>query len=454
MGVGTFVIEEHEVLSDSISDLFETPKIEKAILQGKTLTFYPDSAIDDTGPYEIKIPAADNSLYDLNKTKLNLVLEVTKTDGTQLGDNDAISVVNLFGHSIIKQIEVYANDTQINDLSTPTYPYKVAIEKTLSQNALMKATQLPGCEFWQKETIGFEENFILDKPASGTGQSAIAAVKSDSLAFKAKHAKIKGKKIYLTLNLHLDVLHSVKYLIPGVRLRFKFIRNDDSFSLLGDTKIAKISVKKMSMDMHNVIVDGDVIGGILDTLNNNKAIYPICQSKIKTFLLNSGTQSTVISQVFSGKLPRQFIACMVDAKGYDGQVNRNPFHFQNFGLKSFSPKINGIGIPLQPLEFDWSSGDYVRGYDWFLENIGCGTIRSVNVTIDDWKTNTFMLPFDLSGDRDNGYHYRNPANGSIDFHINFDSPLTQNVILIVYASFNQILQIDKFKSVSWLEKEN
>ena len=39
-----------------------------------------------------------------------------------------VSFVNNLGHSWISQIEVYLNDKQVVDLSTPSYAYKAFIE--------------------------------------------------------------------------------------------------------------------------------------------------------------------------------------------------------------------------------------------------------------------------------------------------------------------------------------
>ena len=43
-----------------------------------------------------------------------------------------VSFVNNLGHSWISQIEVYLNDKQVVDLSTPSYAYKAFIENFLS----------------------------------------------------------------------------------------------------------------------------------------------------------------------------------------------------------------------------------------------------------------------------------------------------------------------------------
>ncbi len=455
MAIGTLITEDHEIASSGVGDIFDIPTVEKAIIYGKTVKVYPDNAVNDAGPFEFKLPASDNAFYDLNQTRLNIVMKVLKNDGTPLTANEQNAVVNMIPHALFRQIEVYVKDTQINDLSSPTYPYKVLMEVLMSQNSLMKDTQLAACEGWEKETNGHEETYILDRDAVAAAGDvrAVDKVVGGSIAFKNKHKKIMGKTLHYCTNLHIDFFNSVRYLIPGTPVRLKFIRHEDNFCLLGATKSAKISIEQISLDVRRVTCDPAVTGLVLERLVKQPAIYPICQSRIKTELINQGTQSRTFSQVFDGKLPRSFIVAMVDARGFDGNIAYNPFFFQNFKLKQFAPHLNGDVIPSAPLEFDWTTGDYVRGYDWFLNNIGCRNVRSVGITIDDWKTNSFFLPFDLSPDLDNAFHYRTYPNGTIDFHLNFAEPLPHNIVLIVYASFNELLTIDKDRKVTFFDKD-
>lgn len=433
-GIGTLMTENHELASSSVADLFDLPTYEQALIHGKTLTYYPDSSVNNNGPYEIRIPSADNAYTALPLTKLHLCLEVQKEDGSALTDTEVNSVVNLFPHSIFRQIELYVNETQINDLSTPTYPYKAYIEKLLSYNKNVKETQLAACEMWVKETVGKEETFSIEGTASAS--------------FKEKHSRLKGRKLYFTLGLHVDFLNSERMLIPGVPLRLKLVRNDDKFSLLGDAKKAKIVVHEIKCDVRRVTCDPGVANAVKERLKTQPVIYPIVQSKIKTYLLNNTTQAQTISQIFNGKMPRSFIVGMVDSKGVDGDIAKNPFLFKHFDLKSFVPYINGESIIPQPLTFDFTAGDYIRGYDWFLSNIGCNRTRSVDVNVKDWVTNSFLLPFDLSPDLDNAFALRTIENGTLDFQIMFNTALAQNTTIIIYASFNEFITIDKDYQVS------
>jgi len=135
-----------------------------SLIAGTSITIYPQNAINDTGPYDFLIPSDDNDYTFLPLTRLYGELEVVKTDGTPVTAAEKNGIVNLFPHSIFKQIECSINGTQICDLSTPTYPYKAFIETHLSFNKHAKEGHLY-CECYSKETVGKENNFEISTAA-------------------------------------------------------------------------------------------------------------------------------------------------------------------------------------------------------------------------------------------------------------------------------------------------
>ena len=56
---------------------------------------------------------------------------VDPTTGNEIDENVDVSFVNNLAHSWIQQVELYLNDKQIVELSTPFYTYKAFIENFL-----------------------------------------------------------------------------------------------------------------------------------------------------------------------------------------------------------------------------------------------------------------------------------------------------------------------------------
>lgn len=433
-GIGTLVNEEFELATDSL-DLFSIPSIESAQIEGKTQTYYPNGVITDSGPYEIIIPNDANKYTLLDYSRLYGECEVLKADGTALTDAEAVSVINNFPQTLFRQVELYLNNTCVNDLSTPTYPYKAYIENHLTYDADVKNTTLVAREMYIKDAVGSEGNIA----------NALADNKS---GFSIRKAKIVGKKVFFDMLLHIDFLHSKRYLIPGVEMKLRFIRNDDNFSLMSATSIAKIKMHKLELNVRQISIDPVVSAAIETKLGSTHAMYPIAHSKIKTFLLNSGTQSQHIPQIVRGRLPRNFIIGFVTSKSFDGDVTSNPFHFRHFDLNYMNIFINGEPIHPKAIQPSWTDDQFLQQYSWMLDNIGLHQNVSNGITMEEYKSNSCFFPYDMTPDLCNSYYSHGMDNGTIDISLSFKTALTQNVTVIFYATYDETVAIDKTRNVT------
>ena len=144
--------------------------------------------------------------------------------------------------------------------------------------------------------------------------------------------------------LHVDFFHCKKFLLPGVDIKLRFIRNDDSFSLIApatNTTRYKIKFNKMYLTIRRITLDPLISSAIEQSLSSTPAIYNHVQSKMKTYLINQGIQQQHISQIIRGKLPRSIIISFVTAKAFDGDIANNPFCFKHFNINYL--KSNYLG---------------------------------------------------------------------------------------------------------------
>ena len=430
-GVGTFITENHELASSGLA-LFDQPIIDSSLLQGKFITIYPSSVLQDNGPFDFIIPSDGQDFTDLPFTRLEGCIEILNLAGATLTDTDINAYVNLLPQSLFKQIEVSVNNTQIADLSTPTYAFKSYIETVLTYPKDAKETTLL-LEHFNKDTLEKENIFTL----------------LNSISFNKRNQFAKKGKIYFSMLLHIDFFHSTKLLLPGCEIKLKFIRNSDTFSLLGDTLQAKIKFHELKLMIRRVTVEPTIASKIEDAINKTPAIYPITQSKIKTFLIPKDVRQERISNIFRGVLPRSIIVGFVTTDAANGTINANPFKFEHFKLNHFQMYINGDPLLTEAFQPDFANSKFFREYRWFMDNLGWAHDKESNgVTMEEFKTNTFFLPFDLSPDLSNGATLSQLKEGSLDVLVSFNENLAQNVQMIVFATFNELLLIDKDRNVT------
>jgi len=432
-GIGTFINDEEELASHGL-DLFSKPPVDLSLIHGKTVTYYPTGAILDNNPIEFVIPQDGNDYCYLPLTRLEGCLEVVKTDGTVVGDTELNAFANLFPSTIFRQVECEINNTQICDLSTPTYPYKSYIETHLSFGNDAKKTHLK-CELYEKEEAGKEETYTIDD--------------AGNKRFKNSHTLIKGGKFYFSSLLHIDLFHSQKFLIPGCTIKLKFIRHEDKFSLLGTTLKTKIKLHDLRLSTRKITVDPQIAESHENMLTKQPVVYNIVQSKIKTFLLTAGIKSERITNIFRGKLPRSMIVTFLHANAFDGDIARNPFKFQHYDMNYLQVYVNGEPLVPRVFQPNFETNEFVREYRWFLDNIGvCHGDETPGITMEDFKNNSFFMPFDFSPDLCNNFHSHGSLQGTIDIHFGFSKVLPNNVTCLIYSSFNEAVVIDKDRQVS------
>jgi hypothetical protein len=226
------------------------------------------------------------------------------------------------------------------------------------------------------------------------------------------------------------------------------IRADDNFSIISDGLEAKIKITNLWLKVRRITATPEINQKIETLLNSNPAMYPICKSVIKTHLLQKDTTNHHISQFLRGKLPRSFMLCFVNAKGYDSNKANNPFLFNHNNLNHLNVYINGEPIVGKDFKPNFSTEQFSREYAWFLDNIGIGTTGANGITKEEFKANTCFFPFDLSPDLCNGVYAHGPEDGSIDVDIGFSTANTENLYCMMFASYDEIVLIDKNKQVT------
>ena len=83
--------------------------------------------------------------------------------------------------------------------------------------------------------------------------------------------------------------------------------------------------------MFETTLNPSVINGHATGLKKN-AIYPLHFAKATTFTIPKGQQSFNKNRLFPDECPKMLMLAMVDNDAFNGNLSKNPLHFQDFGL--------------------------------------------------------------------------------------------------------------------------
>lgn len=429
-GVGSQVLELSEEMSDGL-DIFEYPKADTSIISGKTIEHHLVTAINENNTiFEFVIPSEGHDYTYLPLTRLEGEIKIEKTTagGGAIGANDLVAPINLMALSLFRQAECELNGVQIADLTSPNFHYKNYFETILTYGHDAKNTHLRAC-LYHPDTIGSEETFTNDV---------------ESFAARKKFFRQNATSTFeFSTPLHIDFFDSKRFLIPGVTIKIKLIKNDDKFLLMSATDTWKLTIKSLKIVVKKLTIHPAIVEKHREIIQKQPAIYPVAQSKIKSYIINQGTASQTLSGIFRGKLPRSIIIGMVKSDGYNGTFQTNPYLFQPFGVSYVGLIVNGSPVPARVFQPDFANGKCVREYRHFLDNLGIYHENESNmITFDQYKSNTALFCYDLSPDHCNSYHHHIEQSGFVNLDLQFKNALAQNITVVVFATFNETVTID------------
>jgi len=435
-GLGTYITDEEELTTGSL-DYFTVPLPENVLRSGTNVEICLANTLTDTGPYEFHINADPEHYIYLPLTRLHIELKIPKVDGENwvAADNATrVAYCNLLPHALFRQIEIDVNGVPVNDLSSSMYPIKAFMETILSYGKEAAETHLSMAGFG-KDNAGYEEDL------------------TQNTIFTTRTTAIKANNpFFFNITLHCDFMQLERYILPDTKITLKLIRNWPTYPLISATSVARIDIKDLKLYIHKVKIDEDYDKSIEARLIKEPALFPMIQSKLKSFLIQAGTQTISLSNIVNGKLPRSLVIGFLHADAHNGNLSKNPFLFSHFNLNYLNLKINGSPHHPKPIQPDYTSGDFIREYRRLLDHTGVHHGNNcINITLNDFKHNMNFYPFDFSPDLCNAAHIHAPKSGYIDVDLKWSAALTHNIYMILYASYNQTITLDSKRNVKVLE---
>ena len=143
---------------------------------------------------------------------------------------------------------------------------------------------------------------------------------------------------------------------------------------------------------------------------------------------------------------------MVNNSSYTGKRSDNPFYFNHFKLSSFNLVVNGVQVPNQPIELNFTKANaYIstRAYSTLFRGTGIYHFdKGHQITKRQFDKGCFMLAFDLTADQASNSMCENLLNdGNIRIEGRFSDPLSSTITCIVYSEFNAVMEINKNRNV-------
>lgn len=438
-GIGGLNLEEAELLAHSV-DIFSLPETEGSLINGATVDYRTASNVNNTGPYEFIIPADEKQYIYLPLTRLEGSFTVSKVTNGVDANIDAqtkANISNLYSAALFSQVECYIDNTQIIDLSSPTYPWKAYIECMLSFSDDVKQSHLQSALFYE-DTAGHFETL-------GDGNNAYT---------KRRELFTEGKEVFFSTPLFIDLFQTTKLFPPGFSMKLRLLRSKPSFGLLyetADNVTFESTLKSLRLYMRKVTVTNNILHKHQKLFDNrNKVFLPHPMTKIRQFTIPAQLTSHTITNIVNGPQPTTVIVMFIDSEGFSGSNTKSPFLFHHFNINYLSLKVDGIPHPTTPFQPDWDKNKFVREYRHMIDSCGISHENISNgLTLDKFKKGSFFTIFDLTPDQCNSFHNHASilqSTVNIDLDVGFKEALTNPITALIYTSREGGMFLEKFKN--------
>lgn len=423
-------------------DLFAVPPTQTSMVGGTWNEYHPISNLLDGSPIEFHVAGSSEEYLDLSQTKLHIKAKITNADGSNLANDAPVAPANLFLHSLFNQCEVTLNDRLVSPASN-NYPYRAYLETLLNYGREAKESQLTSALFF-KDTAGKMD--VVD-PTLDDAEA--------NLGLKTRRGfTARSNLIDMIGPLHSDIFLQDKLLLSGVDMKVKLTPSASTFCLISSTPdpAYKVSITHASMLIRRVRVNPSVSLAHARALEVGTAKYPLTRVEVKAFSIPTGTMSISKDNLFLGQLPQRLVIGCVDSDAYNGVMGKNCYNFKNLNVNFLSVTVDGKQVPeTKPLtpKFTVTGGQrYIEAYNTLYSGLNkMYRDTGSHISRSEYAGGYTLYCFDLSPDLNSGDHLNLVQKGNLRLETRFANALPRTVMVIVYAEFQNILEIDKSRNV-------
>lgn len=433
-----FIHESSCECTKSELDLFSVPPTQTSIESGSYVEYHPISSITGNGPIEFDVSSSGEDYLDLANSFLFVKAKVTRADNTNTHADDQVGPVNNFLHSMFSQVDIQLNGTLITS-STNMYPYRAYIENLLSFGPSAKNSHLTAALFY-KDRAG---KMDVANPLAAAVDVNTGLANRASFVHESKTVDMMGR-------LHSDLFFQQRYMLNEVNIKIRLTRSKDDFCLMwtADGQAFRVVIVSAALFVRKVKVNPSVYLAHAKTLENGMAKYPIRRVVCKSFTVPRGYLDASQEKLFSGQLPARVVIGCVDNDAFNGRCSKNPFNFKNLSLTELSLYMDGQQQGIKPIKADYPNDQFVRSYMTLFSGTGKENRDEGNdISREDYPAGYALYAFDLSPDLSEEDHFNLAKQGSVRLDMKFGGALDNTITVIVYAEFENIIEIDRSRNV-------
>lgn len=409
------------IISESFS--YHAPlAIEQAQIEFTEQRITPSNSIQSE-PFELIIQPVDDTFVCAHNAYVTVRLKVVNPDGSALGANDKVALVNYPLGAMFKTIETKWNNTTLNPASSYNIPHKAMMDILLHYEGDTNMSLTAGG--FRTVEPGTEDDTTGDD-------------------FDVRCAETKeSKEFELAGPLHADIFNMNVCIAPGNRVALKVTRTNDDFLLQypdnADGKKFKIQVIDFALYVRRIRLAPTIMHQVMGNPRKSLQYVTTC-TEMKEFPLSSRLRQWKAKVYQGDNLPKIVTIAQVLTKSMIGDHKTSPYNFKHFDIAEMTVRRNGQPYPVDSLTINFARDQYNRALHHMFMNCGKYRTNTSNcISKKAFKNGRFIVPFDMSNDQCMNTHRHQPVTGTLDVELKWHEPLPEGVTVLVLFSSEQVI---------------
>jgi len=381
------------------------------------IKYLPINSFEKSDTVNFEIPAQHNLL--IKNIEIVTKFKVEGKDKATLVSNPA--------NALWKQVDIVLNNK-----------YQMSNPMQQSSNYETFFSTILNVDQEREEALFSNQGFLLDV---GSDKDEADDITNANAVKRAKLIE-GGKSVTMISDLNCNLLKTPKLLIPGMEFNISLTKNKPEFLLLSEGKDFTVDIEKVYLNVTFVQPEEVYLNLLEAKLENTPAIYDGHRTEVSLFGIQSGVTKYQFNNIFRGPLPSFMVLCVQDRDAINGDYGKNPYTFHPF--KSIQVFINNREYFSDPLES--TKDDNTLMMNHFYKALGYDLKGTCLINRDNFRAH-FMIPIALARDRSIKFHHNLQETADFKVDIEFEEQILQNKVLMVYSVFDQIIKINKDRSI-------
>ncbi|XP_055345578.1 uncharacterized protein LOC129593316 [Paramacrobiotus metropolitanus] len=258
-----------------------------------------------------------------------------------------------------------------------------------------------------------------------------------------------GNYVQLSGKPFADLFDQSKPLCAGVPVNIRLVVSRPEFSWhvwdQDATKSFKPFIRNARLSIRRYIPSPDFLTAVTGELLKQTVKYHIEPVVMRVSDIAQKTQSTVVSNLQIGQIPKVIFTGFVDSEDFHGSSKRNPFNFQNFNLTQISVEVDGQSYPNKPYMADFERSLSLECYDGLLDTLGNrqSLQGSLPFTRTQYNQGYTLYGFDLTP----GHTGRGPLTlikqDNLNVSVSFGKPLEKTIMMVCMLVYDSVIEINQ-----------